>query len=89
MGFCAVLTEQDLLRKDGNGPLFTSESRRDGYDNVYINYFVSGNNESQEFVKCGAKQGENGVAFGPELGMAQKLHELYPDQIRMGWHKFV
>ena len=35
MGFCAVLTEQDLLRKDGNGPLFTSESRRDGYDNVY------------------------------------------------------
>ena len=28
MGFCAVLTEQDLLRKDGNGPLFTSESIR-------------------------------------------------------------
>ena len=54
---------------------------QNGYDNVYINYFVSGNNESQEFVKCGAKQGENGVAFGPELGMAQKLHELYPDQM--------
>ena len=54
---------------------------QNGYDNVYINYFVSGNNESREFVKCGSKQGENGVAFGPELGMAQKLHELYPDQM--------
>ena len=54
---------------------------QNGYDNVYINYFVSGNNQSDEFVKCAAKQGENGVAFGPELGMAQKLNELYPDQM--------
>ncbi len=54
---------------------------QNGYDNVYINYFVSGNNQSDEFVKCAAKQGENGTAFGPELGMAQKLNELYPDQM--------
>lgn len=52
-----------------------------GYDNVYINYFVSGNNISQAFVKCGVRQGEQGTCFGPELGLAEKLHELYPDEM--------
>lgn len=51
-----------------------------GYDNVYINYFTSGSNESRAFVKCAARQGEAGVCFGPELGIADKLHELYPDE---------
>ena len=52
-----------------------------GYDNVYINYFVSANNVSNGFVKCATKQGENGECFGPELGMAEKLNELYPDEL--------
>ena len=60
-----------------------------GYDNVYINYFVSGNHVSQAFVKCGVRQGEGGTCFGPELGLAEKLHELYPDQtffiIKWAW----
>lgn len=51
------------------------------YDNVYINYFVSGNNISNAFVKCGVRQGENGNCFGPELGLAEKLHALYPDEM--------
>ena len=51
-----------------------------GYDNVYINYFVSGTNESNGFVKCSVRQGENGVCFGPELGLAEKLNEVYPDE---------
>ena len=51
-----------------------------GYDNVYINYFTSGSNESKAFVKCAARQGEAGVCFGPELGIADKLHELYPNE---------
>ena len=51
-----------------------------GYDNVYINYFTSGSNESKAFVKCAARQGEAGVCFGPELGIAEKLHELYPNE---------
>lgn len=54
---------------------------QNGYDNVYINYFASGNNQSDEFVKCATRQGENGIAFGPELGMAQKLNELYPNEM--------
>ena len=60
-----------------------------GYDNVYINYFSSGNNRSDEFVKASVKQGENGGYFGPELGMADKLHEMYPDEtffiIKWAW----
>ncbi len=60
-----------------------------GYDNVYINYFASGTNESGEFVRCATGQGEAGGHFGPELGMAEKLHELYPDEtffiIKYAW----
>ncbi len=52
-----------------------------GYDNVYINYFASGTNQSQAFVKCATRQGEHGSCFGPELGLAEKLHELYPDEM--------
>ena len=51
-----------------------------GYDNVYINYYATGNNESKAFVKCKTGQGEPGC-FGPELGLAEKLNELYPDQL--------
>lgn len=62
---------------------------QNGYDNVYINYYVSGYNESKAFVKCGAKQGEAGGYFGPELGMAEKLNEAYPDEtffiIKCAW----
>ena len=50
-----------------------------GFDNVYINY-VSGPKTSDEFVKCGVCQGELDGGFGPELGIADKLNELYPDR---------
>ena len=60
-----------------------------GYDNVYINFYVSGYHESQGFVKCAARQGEGGGFFGPELGLADKLNELYPDEtifiIKCAW----
>jgi len=52
-----------------------------GYDNVYINYFASGNNESHGFVKAATGQGETTAHFGPELGLAEKLHEEYPDDL--------
>ena len=57
-----------------------------GYDNVYINFFASGHHASNEFVKCGARQGEGysaetGGFFGPELGLAEKLHEMHPDEL--------
>ena len=52
-----------------------------GYDNVYINYYSSGNNVSEGFVKCKTGQGETEEHFGPELGMAEKLHEEYPDEL--------
>lgn len=60
-----------------------------GYDNVYINYYTTGTNVSNGFVKCAARQGESGVCFGPELGMAERLHEMYPDRtffiIKCAW----
>ena len=52
-----------------------------GYDNVYINYYVSGTNVSEGFVKCSVCQGEAGGCFGPELGIAEKLHEENPDEL--------
>ena len=59
-----------------------------GYDNVYINY-LAGLNVSNGFVKCATAQGEAGGYFGPELGMAEKLHEMYPDEtvfiIKYAW----
>lgn len=62
---------------------------KNGYDNVYINFFATGTNESNGFVKCGAMQGEKGGFFGPELGLAEKLHEMYPDEhffiIKYAW----
>ncbi len=60
-----------------------------GYDNVYINYFATDTNESCGFVKCATLQGEAGGFFGPELGLAEKLHETYPDDtffiIKYAW----
>ena len=65
------------------------EKYENGFDNVYINYFASATNESHAFVKCEARQGEWGGYFGPELGLAEKLNELYPDQtffiIKYAW----
>ena len=59
-----------------------------GYDNVYIN-FLSGPKMSQAFVPCSILQGEGESAFGPELGLADKLHEMYPDKtffiIKCAW----
>lgn len=60
-----------------------------GYDNVYINYYVSDSYASNGFVKCATRQGEFGNCFGPELGMAEKLHQLYPNEtffiIKCAW----
>lgn len=52
-----------------------------GFDNVYINYYVSDVNISNGFVKCKTGQGETAAHFGPELGLAEKLHEKYPDEL--------
>lgn len=61
---------------------------KNGYDNVYINY-LSGLKQSQEFVKCATLQGEIDGGFGPELGMADKLNQLYPNDtffiIKCAW----
>ena len=62
---------------------------QNGYNNVYINYYATGTNESKAFVPCGAKQGEAGGFFGPELGIAETLHEERPDEqffiIKYAW----
>ena len=61
---------------------------QNGYDNVYINS-LSGAHRSGAFVKCATLQGELVGGFGPELGLADKLHELYPDRtffiIKCAW----
>lgn len=72
-------SRDDYLQKNVSADQYAEY--RNGYDNVYINYYVSGNNESKGFVKCAALQGETGGFFGPELGLAEKLNELYPDEM--------
>ena len=58
------------------------EEYANGYDNVYINHFNgNGNNVSGGFVKTNTNQGEITNFFGPEVGIAEKLHELYPNEL--------
>lgn len=61
---------------------------KNGFDNVYINY-LSGIKVSGGFVKCATLQGELDGCFGPELGIADKLNEMYPDEtffiIKCAW----
>ena len=52
-----------------------------GYDNVYINYYSTGYNVSNKFVKVVIGQGDTVNYFGPEVGLAEKLHQLYPDEL--------
>ena len=53
---------------------------QNGYDNIYINYYVTGRNESNGFVKTSTNQGEPGGYFGPEVGLSETLNNLYPDE---------
>ena len=61
----------------------------EGYDNIYINYYSSGNNVSAGFVNAAVGQGETKDHFGPELGLAEKLHQARPDEtifiIKCAW----
>ena len=75
----AGCSRDDYLRK--NVSLEKYQEYENGYNNIYINYFVSGKVESKSFVKVKTNQGEPGGFFGPELGMAEKLNELYPNQL--------
>ena len=80
-------SRDDYLQKNVSEEKYSEY--KNGYDNVYINYYCTGTNESKGFVKCAAKQGEAGGYFGPELGLAEKMHEMYPDEqffiIKYAW----
>ena len=67
----------EYLKKTASPEKYAEYER--GYDNVFINY-ISGLKKSGEFVKCSVRQGELEDGFGPELGIADKLNELYPDE---------
>ena len=71
-------TSDEYLREKATAEKY--KEYEDGYDNVYINYFSTGHNESKAFVKCSTCQGKKGGYFGPELGLAEKLNELYPNR---------
>lgn len=79
-------SRDDYLQKNVGEEKYEEYKR--GFDNVYINY-LSGSNRSGGFVKCTTLQGELEGCFGPELGIAEKLHEMYPDEtffiIKCAW----
>ena len=83
----AGATRDEYLQKKVSAEQYAAYEN--GYENVYVNYYISGTNQSQGFVKCTTKQGEAGGFFGPELGMAEKLNALYPDEqffiIKCAW----
>ena len=80
-------SRDDYLQKNISAEKYSEY--KEGYDNIYINYYVSGNNQSNGFVKCSTLQGEVGGFFGPELGIAEKLNEIYPNEkffiIKCAW----
>ena len=79
-------THDEYLQKNVSAEKYAEY--QNGYDNVYINY-ISGLKASDGFVKCSTLQGEIDGGFGPELGLAEKLHEMYPDRtffiIKCAW----
>ena len=79
-------SRDDYLQKNVSPEKYEEYKR--GFDNVYINY-LSGSNRSGGFVKCATLQGELAGCFGPELGIAEKLHEIHPDEtffiIKCAW----
>ena len=79
-------SHDEYLQK--NVPAEKYAEYQNGYENVYINY-LSGAKTSGGFVKCATLQGEIDGGFGPELGIAEKLAELYPDEtffiIKCAW----
>ncbi len=83
----AGCSRDEYLQKNVSAEKYAEYKK--GYDNVYINHFASATNQSNAFVPCGACQGEYGGFFGPELGLAEKLNELYPDRtffvIKYAW----
>lgn len=63
---------------------------QEGYSNVYINYYNdNGSNKSLGFTNVKLGQGYVDNYFGPELGMGEKLSELYKDEtifiIKYAW----
>jgi len=70
-------SRDDYLQKNVSAEKYAEY--KSGYDNIYINY-LSGDNRSNGFVKCANLQGEIAGCFGPELGIADKLNEMYPDE---------
>ncbi len=69
-------SRDDYLKKNVSEKQYAEYEK--GYKRVYINHFVSANNLSYGFEHCTVRQGEFDQFFGPELGMAEKFHELYP-----------
>lgn len=66
------------------------EEYQEGYDNIYINYYnENGNRASLGFTNLAINQGCGDGYFGPELGMGERLKELYPNEtifiIKYSW----
>ena len=82
-----VASEEELKKNISNDKYL---EYKEGYSKVYINYYNdNGNNKSLGFTNVKLGQGYNKDYFGPELGMGEKLHELYPKEtifiIKYAW----
>lgn len=79
-------SRDDYLKKKVSAEKYAEY--KNGYDNIYINY-LSGDKRSNGFVRCATLQGELDGCFGPELGIADRLNEMYPDEsfyiIKCAW----
>lgn len=53
-----------------------------GYENVMINFVNDNYNTSSngEFIRCKLGQGCAPICFGPEMGIAEKIHNKYKDE---------
>ena len=81
------ISQNEYLKKNTTPEQY--QAYENGFENVYINRYDTFQNESGGFVKCKIGQGVTNDYFGPELGLAEKLNELYPDEtifiIKYAW----
>ena len=72
------ISREEYLKKNVTPEQYARYEK--GFDNIYINDYNTTMRESGGFVKCKAGAGAMDGYFGPELGLAEKLNELYPGE---------
>ena len=76
----AGCSRNDCLKNNISAELYADYE--EGFENILINSKVTYyKNDTNAFVKTKLGLGDNNSLFGPEVGMAYRLHERFPNEV--------